>query len=125
MQIIRKQMTASEWVWTKIGFGITAISAGGIWGLIFYPFISNFIHDVSLRWFLLVFMVSFFIITMLNEKLIGKAGLGAIYALVGMLYGFLSTGGFAPSDSSWTEYGKELAVCFIIGMISAFIVVSF
>jgi hypothetical protein len=88
-------MTASEWIWTKIGFG---------------PLV------------LVVFVGAFVVISIFNENLIGKAGLGAVFALFGVYYSFVVTGGYAPFEFSWRAYGKELLECFALGMASTLVV---
>jgi len=111
-------MSASEWIWTKIGFALLAALAASVWGLIFYPFISTINPDVHLATVLMVFEGLFIVISLINEKWIGKAGLGAIFALWGAVVGLFAEGGSAPSDFAWREYGFELSVCFGLGIAS-------
>ncbi len=117
-------MSASEWIWTKVGYGLIAILAGCLWGLLFYPFISSIDSNVSIKMVLKVFIGSFFIVGLINGKLIGKAGLGAVFALLGAIYTFVIIDSCVtePFKISLGKFGKELAVCFILGVFSAVIV---
>lgn len=118
-------MTISEWIWTKIGFGLIGAIAGSVWAVVFFPFLSAIKPDISLKSVFIIFISLFSIVGLFNEKFIGKSGLGAIYALIGIFYGFIAQGGDIPSsDISWKEHGKEMIACFFLGMVSTLILVG-
>ena len=110
-------MKASDWIWTRIGFGVIAIAAGIMWFLIFYPLMVLINPDVSGSTVVKVFIGVFLIVSLFNEKLIGSAGLGAIFGLMGMISGFIGLGG-APIELDWPKYSKELCICFVAGAVS-------
>ena len=114
-------MKITEWIWTKIGFGAIAAIAGIIWAFVFFPVLTLFNPEVSLFAVVKIFITVFIVISFINEKLIGDAGLGAIYALFGLISGFLAAGG-APFEMQWSKYSKGLIGCFLAGVVSMLIV---
>jgi hypothetical protein len=113
-------MKLSEWIWTRIGFGLIATIAGLIWALIFYPLLMIVLPEVSLKTTSTIFIIVFIAISFINEKITGSAGLGAIYALWGAIFGVAVIDG-VHMTADWSKYGKELMACFVIGIGSALI----
>ena len=64
-----------------------------------------------------VFIGVFLIVSLINEKLIGSAGLGAIFGLLGVISGFFGLGG-TPIELDWSKHSKELSICFVAGAVS-------
>jgi len=99
-----------------------AIVAGIMWFLIFYPLMALINPDLSGSTVVKVFIGVFLIVSLINEKLIGSAGLGAIFGLLGMISGFSGLGG-APIDLDWSKYSKELSICFGAGVVSVVVAI--
>ena len=78
--------------------------------------------DVSGSAAVKIFIGVFLLVSLINEKLIGSAGLGAIFGLLGMISGFFGLGG-APIELDWSKYSKELGVCFIAGAVSVVVAI--
>lgn len=115
-------MKTSEWLWTKLGFGIIALIAAMIWGLIFYQGLVLINPAIPLYGVLKVFAIVFLLITLVKEDLIGDAGLGAVFALFGAataVIGFESGGALTGGGTSSSQkYGKPLITCFLAGVVA-------
>ena len=114
----------SEWIWSRIGFGIIGILAGTIWCLIFYPVIYLINPDIEFGAIFKVFVTSFSIGSLINEKLIGRAGVGALYGLYGLFSGFLGVQVASAPSIDTQRISKELTFCVILGCGSALAVSS-
>ena len=114
----------SEWIWSRIGFGIIGILAGTVWSLIFYPVIYLINPDIQFGEIFKVFVACFAIVSIINEKLIGRAGIGALYALYGLFSGFLGVQSANGPSINTERIGKELTFCVILGCGSALAILS-
>lgn len=112
---VRVQMKIADILWSKIGFGIIGFIAGSIWCLIFYPLIKLIQPELALISLFKIFVLVFVIASLVSEKFVGVAGLGALYAIYGYFAAF--TNGHIVSVD-WSKTTKEVIVCFVLGVIA-------
>lgn len=118
-------MSLSEWFWTKVGFALIGFVSGSIWCLIFFPFLSYINPDISGNLAFKVFAMAFVGVSLISEKIIGSAGLGALYALYGFVSGLLAVETASGLSIDMKRAGKELMTCVLLGCLSALMVVLF
>jgi hypothetical protein len=116
-------MNKSEWIWTKPGYALIGILAGSIWCLIFIPFINFINADIQSADIFKIFVITFVAVALINEKLIGRAGIGALYALYGLISSFFGSEIGDVSTKGSKQFTKELATCIVLGCVSALIVI--
>lgn len=118
-------MTLSEWFWTKVGFAFIGFVSGSVWCLIFFPFLSYIDPDVSGNLAFKVFATAFVSVALVSEKIIGRAGIGALYALYGFISGFIAAESASGPAIDTKRAGTELTTCLFLGCISALLVILF
>ena len=118
-----ENMSLSEWFWSKVGFGCIGILSGSIWCLIFFPLIQFISPDVSSDLVFKVFIICFVSVGLLSEKMIGHAGIGALFALYGFVVALIGSQSGTGPDIDTKKMSQELIVCVLLGCLSALIIV--
>ena len=111
-------MNLSEWFWGKVGFATIGIFAGTIWCILLYP-LFNFVNpEISGALLYKIFVGIFVLVSLISEKYIGHAGLGALFIMAGFLIGVIGTVTYVAPEGRWLKAGKELTFCLIIGILA-------
>jgi ABC-type lipoprotein release transport system permease subunit len=116
------QTKTPEIIWCKIGFAIIGFIAGSIWGFIFYPLINSIQPDLPAFPFYTTFVLVFVAASLINDKFVGQAGIGAIVAV----YTYLGIGADSiPRQINWNDIHREIVTCLILGVIASTIALLF
>jgi hypothetical protein len=119
----KDRVTLSEFIWTRIGFGIIGFLSGSVFFvLMFLPVRYFLMPDVDAGLAYKIFVGLFIFVSMVNEKLIGHSGLYAIYALFGAIHAFFPELSLTFYDDqevkSMSSWRRELVAAFILGFVA-------